>query len=119
MKRIHRLGKESKMTDKIKARCIYEGDAVRYFDKNGNELHDGDVVEYTSGRTEVLYLTNKGELGTDATNPEWIRTGRAEPGEYGLYPLTVAELREIVLREPKIKAEQKTESSLGWCGHET
>ncbi|MFT4104771.1 MAG: hypothetical protein QM657_03340 [Lacrimispora sp.] len=107
------------MEEKIKAGCICEGDVVRYFDRNGDELHDGDVIEYASGRTEVLYLTDKGELGTDATNPEWIRTGRAEPGEYGLYPLTVAELREIALKEPKIKAEQKTESSLGWCGHET
>lgn len=106
------------MTDKIKARCIHEGDAIRYFDRNGNELHDGDIVEYANGRTEVLYLTVMGELGTDATNPEWIRTGRAEPGENGIYPLTIASLREIVLKEPKIKEEQKIVNSLEWHGHE-
>ena len=33
-----------------------------------------------------VYATENGELGTDATNPKWIKSGRAVPCEYGIYP---------------------------------
>lgn len=36
---------------------------------------------------ETLYRTENGTLGTDATNPSWIASGRAVPCEYGIYPL--------------------------------
>lgn len=67
----------------------------RYFDKNGEELHSGDIVRYSSGRWECLYLTDKGELGTDATNKEWIMSGKAYECEYGIYPLTKDDVAEI------------------------
>lgn len=60
----------------------------RYYDKNGKELFEGDYIRL-DGRTEKLYRTTDGELGTDATNPLWIETGRAVEGEYGIYPLSV------------------------------
>lgn len=66
----------------------------RYFDKNGVELFDGDTVKF-GDRVEKLYLTVDGELGTDATNPAWIKSGRAIPCEYGIYPLEFSEMAEI------------------------
>ena len=59
----------------------------RYFDKDWNELYDGDIIEYPDGKREKLYLTNNNRLGVDATNKKWIETGRAVPCEYGIYPL--------------------------------
>ena len=67
----------------------------RYFDKNGNELFDGDTIKYNSGEIMKLYLTDQGQLGTDATNPIWIKTGKALPCEYGIYPLSYQEMYEI------------------------
>lgn len=73
-----------------------ESTIYRYFDRNGAEIFDGDTVIYTAtGRTEKVYLTDGGELGTDATNPVWIKAGRAVPCQYGIYPFTDKELSEI------------------------
>lgn len=55
----------------------YENGTYHYFDRNGTELHDRDVVQYESGNRQKLYLTENGRLGTDATNPVWIANGRA------------------------------------------
>lgn len=79
-----------------KATIISKPGTYRYFDKNGTELKDGDTICYASGRTEKLYRTTDGRLGTDATNPSWIASGRAEPCEYGIYPLEHGEMPEIV-----------------------
>ena len=67
----------------------------RYFDKNGTELQEGDMIRYDSGRVQKLYRTDKGRLGTDATNPSWIASGRACECEYGIYPLEYGEMKEI------------------------
>lgn len=64
----------------------------RYFDKNGEELFAGDELMCGDGKIRKLYLTEDGGLGTDATNPHWIETGRAYPCEYGIYPLYVEDL---------------------------
>lgn len=84
-----------------KAKVIYDGgDVYRYFDMDGKELHDGDVIVHTStGKEEKLYLTDEGRLGTDATNPHWIETGRAVPCEYGIYPLENRDLEDAKLKE--------------------
>ena len=68
---------------------------IHYFDKHGHELKEGDLVRYESGRTEKLYLTADGQLGTDATNPAWIRSERAVPCEFGIYPLGRESMKEI------------------------
>lgn len=77
------------------AKILIEDDVHRYFDKNGEELFEGDIVVFDSGKEEMLYLTNEGELGTDATNPLWIKKGRVVPCENGIYPLTLNDLKEI------------------------
>ena len=64
----------------------------RYFDKNGDEIHAGDFIKLCpiSKPQEVYeFIDIEGNygLGTDATNPYWIETGRAVPCEYGIYPL--------------------------------
>lgn len=64
----------------------------RYYDRNGKELHKGDVITLYRKR-ETLYRTEDGELGTDATNPLWIETGRAVACEYGIYPLTEEDVK--------------------------
>lgn len=64
----------------------------KYFDRSGKEITEGCTIKYLSGdksleRTEKVYMTESGELGTDATNPIWIDRGLAVPCEYGIYPL--------------------------------
>ena len=77
------------------ATVIQENGTYRYYDRNGIELKDGDIICYEDGRKEKLYLTADGRLGTDATNPSWIKSGRAVPCEYGIDPLEYEEMREI------------------------
>ena len=71
----------------------------KYFDKNGKEITDGCKIKYADGRIEKVYMTTEGELGTDATNPLWIKNGRAVPCEYGIYPLEVADTEEVEVVE--------------------
>ena len=77
----------------------YEENKVRYFDKNGVEITEGCKVRYENGvrsRTiYTVYLTENGELGTDATNPLWVEKGKAVPCEYGIYPFTYEETDEV------------------------
>ncbi len=75
----------------------------RYFDKHGVEITDGCTIKYNHAdksliRYEKVYLTEDGELGTDATNPKWIESGKAVPCEYGVYPLNgdETEMVEVV-----------------------
>ena len=77
------------------ATVIQENGTYRYYDRNGIELKDGDIICYEDGREEKLYLTADGRLGTDATNPSWVKSGRAVSCEYGIYPLEYEEMREI------------------------
>lgn len=85
----------------LKATMVYDevNDKYVYFDKNGVMLQDGDIIVYADGREEKLYESADGRLGTDATNRHWIETGRAQPCEYGIYPLEYAELSEVVKKE--------------------
>lgn len=73
----------------------YENGKARYFDKNGKEITEGCKIKYLSGSVKEVYLTENDELGTDATNPKWIESGRAFPCEYGIYPLEEAETEEV------------------------
>ena len=67
------------------------GENLRYYDRNGREIVDGCRIKFDSGRIETVYATEGGYLGTDATNPAWIKAGRAMPCEEGIYPLTKEE----------------------------
>ena len=64
-----------------------------YVDKNGDRSHEGDKLKFESGSVKEVYLTDEGYLGTDATNPVWIESGRAVPCEFGIYPLEEDDLR--------------------------
>lgn len=68
-----------------------------YYDKNGSQITAGCQIKYPSGEVKTVYLTSENELGTDATNPEWIRSGRAFECEYGVYPLTLSETNEVIV----------------------
>lgn len=65
----------------------FNNGTIQYFDKNGAEITEGCRILYPSGRIEKVYRTQKGELGVDATNPNWIAKGWAAPCEMGIYPL--------------------------------
>ena len=67
------------------------------FEQAVHSFHDPflDGICYEDGREEKLYLTADGRLGTDATNPSWVKSGRAVSCEYGIYPLEYEEMREI------------------------
>ena len=87
--------------NETKAKIIEENDVYTYFDREGNELHDGDTIMWADGRTEKLYATVEGRLGTDATNPSWLASGRAVECQYGVYPLTWSDVQEIVKVDPQ------------------
>lgn len=81
-----------------------ENEKKRYFDVNGKEITEGCEIKFLHGdksleRTERVYRTESDELGTDATNQRWIVTGRAEPCEYGIYPLTEEETEMVKVIE--------------------
>lgn len=78
---------------------VCENGKRRYFDKNGKEILKNSIIRYLDGIEEMVYETETGELGVDATNPIWIATGRAVPCEFGIFPLTNNEtnLVEVVL----------------------
>ena len=60
----------------------------KYYDMNGEEIHAGDYV-MMNGRKEKVYLCDDEiTLGTDATNPVWLESGRAVACEYGVYPFS-------------------------------
>ena len=76
----------------------------RYFDRNGKEITEGCTIKYLHGdrsleRTATVYKTEEDELGTDATNPKWIESGRAVPCEFGICPLTNAETEMVEVVE--------------------
>lgn len=73
----------------------YENGKVLYFDKNGKEIKKGSRIKYPDGKIMKVYLTESGELGTDATNPLWIKDGRAVPCEFGIYVLEEYETNEV------------------------
>lgn len=63
----------------------------QYFDKFGVEITAGCTVKFPSGETFEVYETTEGELGTDSTNPAWIKSGRAVPCEFGIFPLNLSD----------------------------
>ena len=66
-----------------------------YYDMNGVEIRKGDTVLMDGKEWDVL-LCDDGCLGVDATNPVWVRTGRAFQGEYGVYPFEESDKPIIV-----------------------
>lgn len=82
-----------------KAKITMENGKYRYFDMEGRELHGGDTIIHENGQEEKIYLTADGLLGTDATNPYWIKTGKADPCEYGIYPLQYDDLVDARLKD--------------------
>lgn len=68
---------------------------LTYFDKNGAKITDGCKIRYPDGKVRKVYLTEDGYLGTDATNPAWIASGRACECQFGIYPLTAEETEEV------------------------
>ena len=77
----------------------FDADKKLYYDKNGTQITAGCRIMYNDGSIRKVYLTSEGELGTDATNPKWIASGRAYECEYGIYPLGVEETNivEVVI----------------------
>jgi hypothetical protein len=71
-------------------RINYKTNPPTYYDMNGEELHDGDVV-LMDRRKWLVMQTADDYLGVDSTNPRWIENGRAVPGEYGIYPFNLAD----------------------------
>lgn len=83
----------------MKKACIdYTTNPATYYDKNGDVLEEGVVINYVSANERhELVRTEDGKLGFDATNPDWIKRGKAAPFEYGVYPLEEHELADIEL----------------------
>ena len=72
----------------------------KYFDKNGKQITEGCKIKYLNEeKIYEVYLTENDELGTDATNPAWIESGRVVPCEYGIYPFCDSETDEIEVIE--------------------
>ena len=69
----------------------------QYLDMNGVELHENDIV-FIYKKNMRVFLTDAKTLGTDATNPAWIRNGRAFEGENGIYPFEESDDPVLVCR---------------------
>lgn len=67
----------------------------KYYDKNGKEISEGCSIKYPDGTIKEVFKTTEGFLGTDATNPLWIKSGKAVPGEYGIYPFDCKETETV------------------------
>ena len=63
----------------------YTMQGTKYYDIQGTEIHDGDIV-IMDGKRKKVYATENGYLGTDSTNPAWIEKGWATECQYGIYP---------------------------------
>lgn len=77
----------------------FEDGTLKYYDKNGKEITAGCMIQWPDGKKQKIYLTEEGELGTDATNPVWVKSGRAVPCQFGIYPLTEIETEEVEVVE--------------------
>lgn len=67
----------------------------KYYDKNGKEITEGCSIRYPDGTIKEVFKTTDGFLGTDATNPLWIESGKAVPCEYGIYPFEYKETETV------------------------
>lgn len=74
----------------------FENGKLRYFDDNGVEITDGCYVKI-NGNVEKIHIAVTGQLGTDATNPYWLKTGRAYECEWGVYPLEEQSIDECIV----------------------
>lgn len=85
--------------------CIEElNGSNRYYDKNGREITEGDFVRLEDGKVHMIYAWGSeydSGLGTDATNPSWIKNRRATACQNGIYRLTLGDVRdgEIVFKK--------------------
>ena len=73
-----------------------------YFDKNGEEITEGCHVRYASGRVETVYRTEDGQLGTDATNPDWIKTDVPAP-------VSMASIHSITVKRRRLRSPSDSE----------
>lgn len=69
----------------------------RYWDKNGNEVKEGDTILLFGRKEKVYLLEDEESLGIDATNPIWVESGRAVPCEYGCYELSIEDMKQAEL----------------------
>lgn len=74
-----------------------ETQQYEYFDKYGQPIYNGDYL-LMNGKMQRIYQTDRDDkaLGTDATNPQWVLAGRADPCDYGIYELTFEETEDSV-----------------------
>ena len=78
-------------------RIKYGKEKNRYFDVDNHEIFEGDIV-WMDGREQKVYLSEDGYLGTDATNPYWIKWGRAVECQYGIYPFDEKDEPKVIRR---------------------
>ena len=81
-----------------KRKIEYVNGVPHYYDMFGKEVKAGGYLFYTDGsgrglnKREKVLLGEDGVLGTDSTSEAWIKAGRAVEGEFGIYPLEMADL---------------------------
>ena len=83
-----------------KLKIDYKSNPPRYYDVNNVEIRDGDTV-LINGKEKKVYLAEDNYLGTDATNPKWIETGRAVECEFGIYPFDEDDEPKIIVRNKR------------------
>ena len=87
--------KAQKRKNEVKKMIKIENGKRHYFDKNEVEITEGCKIRYPDGSVKEVYLTEEYELGTDATNPVWVKNGWAFACDYGIYPLTESETYDV------------------------
>lgn len=74
----------------------YDGKEYKYYDKKFRRISEGDLIKWDDGRIQPVLKSTEGYLGTDATNPSWVASGKAEPGEWGVYPFSHEDTTHIL-----------------------
>lgn len=69
---------------------------IPYYDKNGKEIKSGMRLRHDDGEISLVYTTDDGDLGFNASNENWIGF---DPLKRELYPLYQFDLKEYEIVE--------------------
>ena len=70
----------------------------RYFDKHGEEIKEDMKLKHDDGTIELVYKSDDGDLGFNASNENWVGFDPYKRELYPLYQFPLSEY-EIVKEE--------------------
>ena len=62
-----------------------------YYDKKGNRIKPGDIIQHDDGEREYVYLGEEGELGINASNENFVGFDETKREIYPLFQFNMSE----------------------------